>query len=162
MAMRVVLLFSLCLALVVFTLPAAVLAAPEQPVPPAGVPGGDAAPGKAVETPAGGAENGAGNGVKNRDFGMVRPVPPEVAAGKITGMLNRLYASLASVVIPLSMVVLLISALFLIPGSFLGAEMVRRMGWGGIIAGAAGLLVFWGIPLIIGITKSIADALTSG
>jgi len=51
---------------------------------------------------------------------------------------------------------MLISTAILALGGVIGTKTVQRFGWGGLLMSVAGLLIFWGIPVIIGLTKSLA------
>lgn len=90
------------------------------------------------------------------DYGTVRPVSPREFTDKVNRFVGEVNGMLAGTIVPLAMFAMLVSAAALALGSVIGMRAVSRFGWGGLVLSAMGLLVFWGMPVIFGLIKSLA------
>jgi len=88
--------------------------------------------------------------------GSVEPVSPKEFTDKMNKFVGEINNMLAGIIVPLAMLGMLISTAILALGGVIGTKTVQRFGWGGLLMSVAGLLIFWGIPVIIGLTKSLA------
>lgn len=90
------------------------------------------------------------------DYGTVKPVSPREFTDKVNRFVGVVNGMLAGTIVPLAMFAMLVSAAALALGSVIGMRAVSRFGWGGLVLSAMGLLVFWGMPVILGLIKSLA------
>lgn len=93
--------------------------------------------------------------------GDVKPVSPGEFTDKMNKFVGEINNMLAGIIVPLAMLGMLVSTAILALGGIIGAKAVQRFGWGGLFMSVAGLLVYWGIPVIIGLTKSLAGYFSS-
>jgi Flp pilus assembly protein TadB len=89
-------------------------------------------------------------------YGTVNPVSPREFTDKVNRFVGEVNGMVAGIIVPLAMFAMLVSAAALALGSIIGFKAVSRFGWGGLTLSALGLLVFWGIPVILGLIKSLA------
>lgn len=90
------------------------------------------------------------------DYGSIKPVSPREFTDRVNKFVGEVNGMVAGIIVPLAILAMLISAAALALGSLIGWKAVQRFGWGGLFLSILGLLVYWGIPIIIGLTKSLA------
>jgi hypothetical protein len=72
---------------------------------------------------------------------------------------SDLVSAAGAVIIPLAILSVLVNCLALLLGSLIGWEAAKIFGLGGLIMAFAGLLVYYGYPLIIGLIRILAGCL---
>ncbi len=91
--------------------------------------------------------------------GPLRPVRPRDFVHKLVLLVNEMNALAASIIVPLAVFGITVSCIFLALGCLIGWQAVKRLGWGGLLTSCLGLLVFYGIPLIIGLIRAFISRL---
>jgi hypothetical protein len=88
--------------------------------------------------------------------GPIQAGDPKAFVAKLDLLAADVYQAVATLIVPLSMIAMLFSCIALVLGGLLGWDAVRRFGWGGLFMCVAGLLLFYGIPVIIGLIRAVA------
>lgn len=89
----------------------------------------------------------------------IQPVSPAEFGTKISNMLVTLTQTVSSFIVPLATLAMLISVIVFITGSVVHSKIVRKTGAVGFFSAAGGLLLFYGIPLIMGVLANMSRAL---
>ena len=84
---------------------------------------------------------------------------PKDLVGRINLAAGDLASAAAAVIVPLAVLSMLVSCLVLVIGSLSSWGAAKRFGLGGLFTACAGLLVYYGYPLIIGLIRVLADRL---
>lgn len=90
------------------------------------------------------------------DSSGMRPVSPSEFVARFNRMVNGINSAVAGLIVPLATFALLVSVAVLSLGAILGSSTIKRYGFGGIFFTTIGLILFWGIPVFIGLIKSLA------
>lgn len=85
---------------------------------------------------------------------------PGQLASRFVELVSDAYVALASVALPVAMLAMLVSCIVLIVGKLLGAQVVFRYGWGGLLTSCLGLLVYYSIPLIVALIRTVTARLS--
>jgi hypothetical protein len=84
---------------------------------------------------------------------------PKDLVNRINLVAGDLASAAAAVIVPLAVLSMLVSCLVLVFGSLSSWEAAKRFGLGGLFMACAGLLVYYGYPLIIGLIRVLVDRL---
>jgi hypothetical protein len=84
---------------------------------------------------------------------------PKDLVNRINLVAGDLASAAAAVIVPLAVLSMLVSCLVLVFGSLSSWEAAKRFGLGGLFMACAGLLVYYGYPLIIGLIRVLVDHL---
>lgn len=85
----------------------------------------------------------------------VQSVPPEEFVIKANRLLGDVHAMASGVIMPLAGVAMVVSIGAIALGSLTGWGIMRRFGFGGLFTTCLGVFLFWGIPVILGVIRSL-------
>ncbi|MGI9862750.1 hypothetical protein SDD30_15340 [Moorella naiadis] len=107
-----------------------------------------------VSQPVQNAANSVSQAIDNA--GGVKPVTPVEFAGKVNKFIAGLNAAIGGLVIPVATFAMLVSICIIILGALVGHSNLKRYGWGGLFLASVGLLLFWGLPVLLGLLQALA------
>ncbi len=87
----------------------------------------------------------------------IQPISPQEFTTKITKGLYALYGYISSIAVPLAIVILSIGAIFYIASSLMRSGTGKKIGLASMLVALSGLMLFWGIPTIVGVAQHIAN-----
>jgi hypothetical protein len=93
--------------------------------------------------------------------GGVKPVTPGEFAGKVNKFIAGLNAAIGGLVLPVATFAMLVSICVIILGALVGHGNLKRYGWGGLLLASVGLLLFWGLPVLLGLLQALATRFAS-
>ncbi|RJO62790.1 MAG: hypothetical protein C4542_02180 [Dehalococcoidia bacterium] len=105
--------------------------------------------------PNNGGQSQKGSSATNGNFG-IKPVSPGEFVGKVENIISGANVALGSIIVQLAIFGMLVSLAVLAVGGLFGIGLVKRVGFGGLLMSAFGLLVYFLIPVILGLIKSFA------
>jgi hypothetical protein len=103
--------------------------------------------------------NSTRKAASGKKMGPLQVISPAVIVGKLTLAINDLNIAVAMIFVPLAVFGILASCVILALGCLIGCQPVRRFGWSGLLTSCLGLLVFYGIPVIVGLIQAVAARL---
>ncbi len=90
-----------------------------------------------------------------------RTVTPEEFSGKINMLTGEIKQSLDKIIVPTTQVVVVILLIALVVGSLFGIKVVRKYALAGLGFSALALVLYYGIPSIMGFIDHVAKVLNS-
>lgn len=87
----------------------------------------------------------------------IKTVSPEEFASKVSGLLSGVGDLLGVIVTPLAMICLAVCAIMIMVGSLFAARAVTRLGLMGFMFTVLGLVVYYCIPMLIGLIKGVSQ-----
>ncbi len=96
------------------------------------------------------------------DPGGVKPVTPTEFVAKVNNVITGINTATSGLILPVATFAMLISIVIIIMGALVGHHNLRRYGWGGLFLASFGLLLFWGLPVILGLIQALATRFTTG
>jgi hypothetical protein len=121
----------------------------------------DESAGAASDAPSQAASSQGPAGSAGDAFGGVKPVSPGEFVARVDRLVAGLNTAVGGLVVPLATFSMLVSVAALALGHILGLGVVKRFGWGGLFMTAVALLIFWGMPVIIGLIRALATSFAS-
>lgn len=88
--------------------------------------------------------------------GGVKSVTPAEFAEKVNKFIAGLNAAIGGLVLPVATFAMLVSICVIILGALVGHGNLKRYGWGGLLLASVGLLLFWGLPVLLGLLQALA------
>lgn len=88
----------------------------------------------------------------------VKPVTPAEFGAKVSNALIVLFNTLNSIIVPLTIVAMGVSVLFLIIGFFTNSMNLKKIGLNGIVGSIGGFIIFKAIPLILGLWITVSKS----
>jgi hypothetical protein len=104
----------------------------------------------------------SGAAVSPSNFTTVWPLEnmaPKDLDNRINLIAGDLASAVAAVIVPLAVLSMLVSCIALALGSLTGWGAAKHFGLGGLFMACAGLLVYYGYPLIIGLIRVLVGRL---
>lgn len=89
---------------------------------------------------------------------IIQPISPTEFGARISNGLIILFDTLNIIIVPLTIVAMGVSTIFLLIGFFTNSQGMKRIGWSGLAGSIGGFFIFKAIPLLIGLWITISKA----
>ncbi|MGI9951324.1 hypothetical protein V3F56_03090 [Moorellaceae bacterium AZ2] len=94
--------------------------------------------------------------------GGIKPVSPAEFVARINEFIADINTAISGLVLPVATTVMLVSIVVITAGFLVGHSNLKRYGWGGLFLACCGVFLFYGLPLIIGLVRTLAYRLGGG
>ena len=97
----------------------------------------------------------------NNYAGNIDAIAPDTFFSALENFITDLYNALGGIMKPLAQFLILVSVIAIAIGALFSSDDIKKYGFAGIFMAALGLLVFYGLPIIVGVVEGIANYFNS-